>query len=427
MHLRDLFKRGETRDLAAPPPPRTPVPGPLVLGRNGLPWLTDSAIYGYPYAASPETIMSASAVVTRCIDLCASSLASVGLFVFRRTEDGGRERADDHPLYGALHDVANPQMTAYELREFLIRSLLMRGNGFARVETDWAGRVNALYPLSPATTQVERLATGRLRYRVSDALGRVEVYTQDEVLHVKGPTVDGVTGLSALQIARGALGLRVAQAETSAALFANGLRPSGLVSYAERLKADDKAAVRQGVTDTLGGSANAGKVLVMDGGATWTQLSFSAEDAQFLQSVQLSNEDAARLIGVPPTSVGITDKATYSNVEQEARALVANCLGPMAKRVETAMMRCLLTPQARRTLYVEHDLDALLRGDTVARFAAYRTGREVGILSANDVRKLENLPPVPEGDAYNQPANWVPLGTVGPAPGAAPAASVEAA
>jgi HK97 family phage portal protein len=303
----------------------------------------------------------------------------------------------------------------------------MRGNGYARFETDWAGRVNALYPLSPATTQVERLASGRLRYKVYDALGRPETFTQDEILHVRGPTVDGVTGLSALQIARGSMGLRVAQAETSAALMANGLRPSGLLSYAERLKAEDKASARQGITDTLGGSGNAGRVLVTDGGAQWTTLSFSSEDAQFLQSVQLSNEDAARLIGVPPTSVGITDKATYSNVEQEARALVSTCLGPMAKRVEMAMMRCLLTPQARRSLYVEHDLDALLRGDTAARFAAYRTGREMGVFSANDIRRLENEPPIPDGNGYNQPANWVPLGTVGPAPGAGPASSVEAA
>jgi HK97 family phage portal protein len=405
MSLRDLFRR-EQRDAAPSSPPR--------LGRWGLPWMQETSGYGYAQAAPPEVVMSASAVVTRCVDLRASMLASVGLFLYRRTPDGGRERADDHPLYGVLHSIANDQMTAYEMREFLVRSLDMRGNAYARIGFDWAGRVNALYPLSPITTQVERLASGRLRYRTYDALGRVEVYTQDEVLHIRGPSPDGVVGQSPLTIARGAMGLRVSQAETSAALYANGLRPSGLVSFDERLNADAKAAARQGLTDTLAGSANAGKVLLMDGGAKWTSLSWSAEDAQFLDTTKLSNEDAARLYGCPPTSVGIADKATYSNTEQEARALVANCLAPLARRVETAMMRCLLTPQAQRCIYVEHDLDAMLRGDTTARFAAYRVAREIGVFSPNDIRRLENEPPIAQGDTYNQPANWVPLGAPPP-------------
>ncbi len=79
------------------------------------------------------------------------------------------------------------------------------------------------------------------------------------------------------------------------------------------------------------------------------------------------------------------------------------------------MGRCLLTAEGRRTLYVEHDLDGLLRGDVKARFEAYRIGREIGALSSNDIRRRENEPPIPGGNTYHQPANWVPLGTVAPA------------
>ena len=110
-------------------------------------------------------------------------------------------------------------------------------------------------------------------------------------------------------------------------------------------------------------------------------------------------------------SVGITDKATYSNTEQEARALVANCLGPLASRIEAAMLRCLLTEEGRRTLYIEHDLAALLKGDVQARFEAYRIGREIGVFSPNDIRRRENETPIPGGDVYHQPANWTPLGS----------------
>lgn len=368
---------------------------------------------GYPPAwggVSSDALLSNSAVAVRCVNLRSEMLASVGLFVFRRTSDGGRERADDLSLYPVLHDLMNPQMTAYEGREFLIRSLDLHGNAYARIERDNRGQVTALYPLDPGMVSVERLDNGRLRYKHTDARGGLQTYIQDEMLHVRGPSRDGMMGVSAIQFGRGAMSLRVSQAETATALVANGLRPSGVMSFDERLVGDARVKIREAVADRLQGATNAGQLLIMDGGAKYTPMSWSAEDAEFLASQKLSNEDVARLFGVPPTSVGITDKATYSNTEQEARSLVANCLGPLASRVEAAMLRCLLTEEGRRTLYIEHDLAALLKGDVAARFEAYRIGREIGALSPNDIRRRENETPIPGGDVYHQPANWIALG-----------------
>jgi len=225
-------------------------------------------------------------------------------------------------------------------------------------------------------------------------------------------------GISAIQYGRQAMGLRIAQSETATAMVENGLRPSGVMSYPEKLNATDRAKLREAVSQKLQGASNAGQLVIMDGGATFTPLAWSAEDAEFLASQKLSNEDVARLFGVPPTSVGITDKATYSNTEQEGRALVQNCLGPLAARVEAAMQRCLMTPEARRSLYIEHDLSSLLRGDVQARFESYRIAREIGAMSPNEIRRRENEPPIPGGDIYHQPANWVPLGTLGSTGGA---------
>ena len=361
---------------------------------------------------NPDALLSNSAVAVRCVSLRAEMLASVGLFLFRRTSDGGRERADDQPLYAVLHDMANPQMTAFEAREFLIRSLDLHGNAFARIERDRRGAVVALYPIPPGQVTVERIERmGRLRYRVSEPAGGVTVLLQEEMLHVRGPSRDGIVGVSAIQFGRASMGLRIAQSETASALVENGLRPSGVMTYAERLTGDARTKIREAVASRLQGSSNAGQLLIMDGGATYAPLAWSAEDAEFLASQKLSNEDVARLFGVPPTSVGITDKATYSNTEQEARALVANCLGPLASRIEAAMLRCLLTEEGRRTLYIEHDLAALLKGDVQARFEAYRIGREIGVFSPNDIRRRENETPIPGGDVYHQPANWTPLGS----------------
>jgi HK97 family phage portal protein len=361
-------------------------------------------------AVNADAVLSNLAVAARCVGIRSEMLASVGLFVFRRTADGGRERAADLPLYGVLHDMWNPNLTAFEGREMMIRSLDTAGNAFARIERNARGQVVALWPEPWSNVAVEKLASGRLRYRVSSPAGGVTVLLPEEALHVRGPSRDGILGQSPIQIARGALGLALSQSQTALSFADNMLRPSGILTFAEKVGREARGTVSAAL-DEFRGATNAGKVMIMDGGAKFERMTFSPDDAEFLDSRKLANEDVARIYGVPPTAVGITDKATYSNTEQEARALVQNALGPLAARIEAAMARNLLTEAGRRVHYIEHDLSALLRGDVQARFEAYRIGREIGAFSANDIRRRENEPPIPGGDTYHQPANWVPLGS----------------
>lgn len=371
------------------------------------------ATRGLGGAASPDIALSSLAVAARCVGIRSEMLASVGLFAFRRTADGGRERADDLPLYAVLHDQMNPNLAAFEGREFLIRELDTRGNAFARIERNARGQVVALWPEQWGNVGVERLAGGRLRYRITSPYGGTEVLLQDEVLHVRGPTRDGMMGLSPLHIAREAMGFAVGQAETAEGFIRNALRPSGVISFPDKFVQNREQAntVRASLREKYQGIGKSGEMMILDGGAKFERISWTPQDAEFLASRKLANEDVARVFGIPPTCVGITDRGTYSNTEQEARALVQNALGPLAARIEAALMRCLLSEAARRTIYIEHDLSALLRGDVQARFEAYRIGREIGALSPNDVRRRENEPPIPNGNVYHQPANWVPLGT----------------
>jgi HK97 family phage portal protein len=359
---------------------------------------------------SADVVLSASSVAARCVALRSELLASVPLMVFRRSADGGRDRADDLPIYGVLHDQANEGMTAFEAREFMVRSLDLAGDAFARIERDSAGQVTWLFPFRPALVSVEELRAGRLRYKVSHIAGGTDTLLQEEMLHVRGPSRDGVRGMSPLQIARANLGLMLAQSGAASGLASRGLRSSGFLETSQVLNEGDRARLT-GIINDYAGSGRAGSVMILEGGMAYKPLSWSPEDAELLASRKLSNEDVARVFGVPPTSVGITDKATYSNVEQESTMLVRNCLAPLAQRVETAMSRCLLSTDARRTVYIEHDLTGLLRGDTKARFEAYRVGREWGWLSPNDIRRAENLPPIQGGELYTSPLNQAPLGS----------------
>jgi HK97 family phage portal protein len=372
-------------------------------------WANFAAMRGIG-SPSPDNVLSNLATAARCVALRSEILASVPLFLYRRDASGGRERASDLPLYSCLHDISNASQSAFEFRELLIRSLDLYGNFFARIERNARGQVTSLWPISNGDVEVQKLPNGRLRYKVF--LGsRNETFLQEEVLHVRGPSRDGVVGQSPISIARGSLSLALQHAATAASFSSNGLRPGGLLSYPQNLDKDQVQQVRDRVNDAVGGPFNSGKLLVVNGGAKYEALSFSPEDSQFLEQRKLANEDVCRVFGVPPTCAGILDRGTFSNVEQEAASLVQNCLGPLCKRVETSLARCLLTDVGRRTLYIEHELDGLLRGDVKSRFESYRLAREIGVYSSNDIRRKENEPPIPGGDTYSEPVNWAPLGT----------------
>lgn len=349
---------------------------------------------------------SGLATAGACIAVISQALASVPLNLHRRAPNGGRARATDHPLYTVLHDAPNGVMTAFEARESLIASLLISGNAYAAIDWSARGQVTALHPLDSGRVAVERLESGRLRYRVTDHQGRVRIYLQEEMLHLRYRLArEGVMGLSPIQLARETFNLALTQQDTAAALASKGNRPSGALVFPGMVNHAQKDAVLASLANRIESNSSTSNVLVLDGGAEWKSFSMTAKDAEFLESRKLTNLDICKIWGVPPTVVGILDHGTYSNVEMESRALVVRCLAPMARRVEQAMNVALLPVGSRRTLFVEHDLAGLLRGDMQARYASYRIGREWGWLSPNEIRGWENMPEIEGGDEYLSPLN----------------------
>lgn len=354
---------------------------------------------------------SGLAVAQACISVISQNLAAMPMNVYARSGNGGRERATSHPLYGVLHDQFNAQMTAFEGREFLLVSLLTNGNAYARIETNARGQVIALHPLHPSLVTVERLQNGRLRYRVSDAKGLARAHLQDEILHLRYRLgSDGVMGVSPIQLARETFSLALTQQEQATRQASRAFRAEGALVFPQSIGSDKKADALDILRDRVEGQVDTSGILVLDGGVDWKSLSITAKDAEFLDSRKLSNMDVARTFSVPPTVVGITDNATYSNVDGESRALVVRCLAPMARRVEQAMNVALLTTEGRKRYFVEHDLAGLMRGDMKARYEAYRIGREWGWLSPNDIRAWENLKGIEGGHEYLSPLNMTVLG-----------------
>lgn len=348
---------------------------------------------------------SRQAVAYACIRLIAETLASTPLKLRRYSEGGGSSAATDHPLYAVFQEQARPGLTAFAAREWLTASLLTHGNAFARIEHNGRGQVVALHPLAFGTVSVERLASGRLRYKVAGDRG-TEVLLEDEMLHLRHRTRDGVMGLSPIAEARETFGLAMTQRDRAIGQTENGFNAIGALVFPNAMAPEQVSNAKKRFQDAYIGTANVGnKMMVLDGGAKFERFTISNKDTEFLDSQKKSDLDICRIFGVPPSAVGITDNATYSNIGEESRALVVRCLAPLARRIEEAMNASLLTAESRKTLFLEHDLAGLLRGDIAARYAAYRIGREAEFLSANDVRELENMSRIEGGDEYRSPSH----------------------
>lgn len=345
---------------------------------------------------SPAAVLSNSAVACRAVDLKASLLASTPLKVFRR--DGEyRERVTDNALARVLAR-PNEDMTGFEFVELISRSLDLAGNFYARIVRTPDGEPKALYPITSGVV-VERVAgSRRLRYRVTGAAGE-SVLLDHEVLHVKNYGTDGILGQSALQLARGSLQLEIAQNETAEKLSTDGMRIAGVISHPGKLSGEAKTRIRHDFEKTHKGPDNAGRLAVFEEGMKFIPAQFSAADSELLESRRLSAESTALIFGVHPASLGLANTSAYASAAQAALDLVSNTLNPLAARIESAVERALIPPDS--DLFVEFQLDGLLRADPAGRWTSYRIARDVGAMSPNDIRKLENLPPVPGGDVYN--------------------------
>ena len=343
----------------------------------------------YVDAKSAESVSTVHAAVS----LIAGTVASLPLHLYQRGDNGDRSRATLHPLYRILHDTPNPGQTALEFREQLTAHCLLWGNAYAEVHRDAAGNVSALVPIHPRDVTIVKLPSGRLRYDVSDG-GELRRLLQDEVLHLRDRSDDGIIGKSRITTAREMLGGILASQEHGNRTFANGARPGGVLKTPHVLDKGSAERIGQSWRDQFGGVANSGKVAVLENGLEFQALSMSNEDSQWLQSRQFSVEEVARLFNVPPVLLGDLRHANFSNSVEMMRHFVTVTLRPWLTRWEQAMERSLMGPIARGRYFVEFSAEGLLRGDSKHRAEFYKSGIESGWLLKSEARRLENLPTI---------------------------------
>lgn len=351
------------------------------------------------------TAMQTTAVYA-CVRILSETLAALPLQLYRYTP-GGKERVYDHPLYHLLHDEPNPEMTSFIFRETLMSHLLIWGNAYAQIIRDRLGRVQGLYPLRPDKMTVCRDESGQIYYiytKTTDENPAIKPYGQvplrkDEVLHIPGLGFDGLVGYSPIAMARNAVGMTMACEEYGASFFANGASPSGVLEHPGVLK--DPAKVRDSWNAVYQGSANAHKVAVLEEGMKYQQIGIPPEEAQFLETRKFQLNEIARLYRIPPHMIGDLEKSSFNNIEQQSMEFVKYTLDPWVIRWEQAMQKALFLPEEKKQYFLKFNVNGLMRGDYESRMTGYSIGRQNGWLSANDIREMEDMNPVPDEEGGN--------------------------
>ncbi len=355
---------------------------------GGDPYWSDFA--GRSSSVNEKTAQGVSAVYA-CVQAIAETTASLPLILFKRAGED-RERASDHPLYAVLHDMANPEQTALEAREYLQACVLLRGNAFARIERGMDGQVRALWPLSPDRVSVVR-AGGNLAYDYTDQAGTLHRLLSYEVLHLRHRLGDdGVLGVSPIAAARQVVELAIAERDHGVQTFTNGAKLLGVLKFPGMLREEQRNAIKKSWASQYSGSLNAGRTAILEGGVDFQSVSMSLEDAEWIAARQFSVEEVARLFRVPPTVIGDLRHGNYSNSVEMARQFVTMTLRRHLVAWEQAIAKQLLTDETRRIYFAEHQIEGLLRGDSVNRADFYNKGIEGRWLLPSEARRLENLP-----------------------------------
>ena len=360
------------------------------------------------------------ATVYACVRGLSEDLASLPLDVFKRT-DKGKEKDRSHSLYPVLHNKVNSIMTSFSFRESSMWHLLLYGNCYAYKTKTTAGKLIGLTFIDSRRMAI-RIIDGKLKYIYDNGTSK-KVYNQDEILHIVGPSKNGIEGSSVIAAARDAIGLSIATERFGSNFFANGAHLSGLLTHPGKRDMKAEKIILDSWKDKYGGN-NQNSVGMLWNGMEYTAISVPPDDAQFLETREYQAEDICSMFRYPQHMAGILKNATFSNIEHQGIGYVVYTLRPWIVRWEQGINSSLFTEQEQHTHFAEFNIDGLLRGDTKARNAAYKIMHSSGAINVNEWRAMENMNPIvdkkgnldPAGDKYMMQNVWTPLGQESPAP-----------
>lgn len=354
---------------------------------------------------SRQTALSVPAIWA-AVDAISKTLASLPFALFEATEEGSKP-AKSHPVYGLTKIKPGPFHTSYSFRSALFTQACF-GNAYAKIYRNGIGRAVQLELLNSENVTVYQRDTGEYYYVAQRQIGNryvEEVIRWENMLHIRGLTLDGICGEDVIKVQRDSIGTSIAAEQYGNAFFANGASPSGALVYPQAINENQRSTAERKVSEKFGGVRKAGKVMVLDAGVKYEKMSFNPQEASMNETRNFQVNQAARIFGVPVHLLAQMDKSTFNNMENMSVQFVTLCLRPWAVQCEQEFAAKLLTQNElfSERYFFRFNFAGLMRGNTQERANYYKQalgGLSTGIgwMSVNEVRELENLDRVDDGD-----------------------------
>lgn len=349
--------------------------------------------------------------------MLAEDVAKLPWTIYRKADDESREEAKDHYLYDLLQE-PNAWMNGLELREMMQIGLILRGNAYALIKRNGRGQPIALIPWNADWVNEWIGADGEIFYRFNPQnLHEISILRDfpflvpaDDVLHIRGFSLNGLLGMSRITLAREAIALGLSQEQQAARWMGQGAKPSGMLTTDQKLTPDAAKRLSEDFKQNVSGLQNSGKIIVGEQGLKFQAFSMTSADLEFIASRQFQLQEVARIFRIPPHMMGELSRSTNNNIAQMAQEYINFTLTGYTNRWRAKMSSCF--DLRRENLSIEFDYSDLTTADMTSRINNWRVAI-MSMIAKPDEARID-LGMKPEGGEANKlhfPQNMAAAGS----------------
>ena len=385
--------------------------------KNGFVPQTDKSeqrSVGYSSLFSTGTTVTADTALTftavwSAVRILSETVSSLPISVFTIENNGDKSETVKSPLYNLLKFKPNKYQNKITFFEKIMMDLCINGNSYVFIQRNRLSRVIALYPLNYVDIEVV-LKDNELFYEDGDS---GQIYSSDDIMHFTGMTSDGILGLSPLENHRKAIGWGMDVEKFGSSFFKNGAKLSGVLSTDKQLSEIAIDRLKTSFNQAYSGVSNSNQTAILEEGLTFKPVGISPDQAQFLASRTFSIQEIGRIWNIPNHMLGDNSKSSFNNVEMQSQEFVTFSLLPYITRIENEMNNKLFRTSELGRVFVKFNVGGLLRGNTKDRSDYYTQMINTGIMSINEVRALEDLNAIPDGDKHLTQMNMTTIEKIG--------------
>lgn len=350
-------------------------------------------IAGSGVVVNKQTAMSFSAV-WNAVRILSESVAQLPLHIYQRNANGDRDVLFNHKLYDIVHSKPNNYQTKYLFMQKIMYEICIYGNSYVYIERTNGGIPTALYCMD--ANEIDVIKKDDAIFYVNHKDGHT--YSSEEVMHFRGLSTDGIKGMSPIDQCSNSIGWGIAVEAFGNSFFRNGAKLSGILQTDRTMTEEAIGRLRNSFNQNYSSIQDSLQTMVLEEGLKFNPVSISNEQAQFLASRTFAVEEVARVFNIPPHMLKDLSKSSFNNIEMQSQEFVTYTLMPYLSNIEAEMNTKLFKESERGKVYVEFNVNGLLRGSVKDRAEYYRTMLNIGAMTINEIRQKENMNSVKEGD-----------------------------